>query len=74
VFHHPGDCNAPADPDNPIYDHWDVFADSQSIGGFTQLGVLHRQQGKSAKKNFHLGQYEMPYRLRLDALSCFEEP
>ena len=70
VRHQRGTCNdAGGDPAD--FDQWEVTAAStNSDPGILQLGTLHRFPSKPKDQKLHMGQYSMPYRLRIEALRC----
>ena len=67
VTHTPGSCH---DGGNG-YDVWIVDASVSNPDGITQVGTLYQRAKNSRQSDVHMGQFSFPFRLRLEAQSCF---
>jgi hypothetical protein len=64
VYPQPYDCNS----GGTTKPSWIVIGNNVT-GGFLQVGTLHKTVKGGTR--VHEGQYQMPFELRIEALTCF---
>jgi hypothetical protein len=66
VYPQPYDCNS----GGTTKPSWIVIGNNVTPRGFLQVGTLHKLLKSTTR--VHEGQYQMPFELRIEALTCFD--